>query len=77
MDEIKGYVNSSEQSVSGNVEYVRGPAGYSAYQIAVQNGYRGTVFEWLESLRGEDLKEMGLRVVDGKLCIEYQEEEEE
>lgn len=28
--------------------------GYSAYQIAVLNGFNGTEAEWLESLRGED-----------------------
>lgn len=26
--------------------------GYSAYQIAVQNGFEGTEAEWLESLKG-------------------------
>lgn len=30
----------------------RGPRGYSAYQIAVQEGFVGTVDEWLESLEG-------------------------
>ena len=30
-----------------------GPRGYSAYQIAVQNGFVGTIEEWLESLKGE------------------------
>lgn len=30
----------------------RGPRGYSAYEIAVQEGFDGTVQEWLESLRG-------------------------
>ena len=28
--------------------------GYSAYEIAVQNGYDGTPQQWLESLRGQD-----------------------
>lgn len=28
--------------------------GYSAYEIAVQNGYTGTEEEWLASLQGED-----------------------
>lgn len=26
--------------------------GYSAYEIAVQNGFKGTEKEWLESLKG-------------------------
>ena len=31
----------------------QGPRGYSAYEIAVQQGFTGTVEEWLESLKGE------------------------
>ena len=27
--------------------------GYSAYEVAVQNGFKGTEEEWLESLKGE------------------------
>ncbi len=30
------------------------PQGYSAYEVAVQNGYEGTESEWLESLKGAD-----------------------
>lgn len=32
--------------------YVVGTRGYSAYEVAVQNGFEGTVDEWLESLIG-------------------------
>lgn len=28
--------------------------GYSAYEIAVQNGFEGTETEWLDSLHGKD-----------------------
>ncbi len=48
-----------------NVAIVRGErglAGYSAYQIAVRNGYIGTEQEWLTSLNGED----GINGKDGK-----------
>ena len=31
-----------------------GPQGYSAYEVAVQNGFEGTEEEWLESLKGAD-----------------------
>lgn len=31
-----------------------GERGYSAYEIAVQNGFTGTIGEWLYSLRGQD-----------------------
>jgi hypothetical protein len=38
-----------------------GPAGKSAYQLAVQQGFEGTLAEWLESLHGAD----GTPGVDG------------
>ena len=34
-------------------EDLRGPAGASAYEIAVENGFTGTKEEWLVSLNGE------------------------
>lgn len=34
--------------------FVKGERGYSAYDIAVQEGFTGTVDEWLESLKGAD-----------------------
>lgn len=34
--------------------YEKGDRGYSAYEIAVQNGFEGTEEEWLESLKGAD-----------------------
>lgn len=30
-----------------------GPQGYSAYELAVKQGFEGTIDEWLESLHGE------------------------
>lgn len=36
------------------VETLKGDRGYSAYEIAVQNGFVGTESEWLESLKGAD-----------------------
>lgn len=35
---------------------LRGDKGYSAYDIAVNCGFKGTEQEWLETLRGEDGK---------------------
>ena len=32
---------------------VIGPPGKNAYELAVQNGYMGTLNEWLDSLKGE------------------------
>ena len=42
--------------------------GYSAYEIAVQEGFDGTVDEWLESLKGEkgEKGEKGDRGADGR-----------
>ena len=31
-----------------------GADGKSAYEIAVENGFEGTVIEWLASLKGQD-----------------------
>lgn len=36
------------------VDVNRGPRGYSAYEIAVQDGFEGTEEEWLLSLQGEE-----------------------
>lgn len=45
-----------------------GGAGKSAYDIAVDNGFEGTVEEWLDSLKGDQgaQGEQGLRGEDGK-----------
>lgn len=39
---------------SGGGSGEQGPRGYSAYEIAVQNGFQGTEQEWLESLVGPE-----------------------
>lgn len=38
-----------EQGLKGDI----GPRGKDNYEIAVENGYRGTVQEWIASIRGE------------------------
>ena len=40
-------------TVSSELDSKIGPRGYSAYEIAVQNGFVGTEEEWLASLKGE------------------------
>lgn len=40
----------------------KGERGYSAYEIAVKNGFTGTEEEWLQSLHGKD----GKNGVDGR-----------
>lgn len=49
----------------------KGPAGDSAYQVAVENGFVGTEAEWLESLKGEkgdkgDVGEQGVQGIKGE-----------
>ena len=43
---------SSESSIPTEIEKA-GPAGLSAYQIAVKDGFIGTEEEWLSSLKGD------------------------
>jgi uncharacterized protein YneF (UPF0154 family) len=41
-----------DEWVDGVKNEFTGPAGASAYDVAVANGFKGTVTEWLESLKG-------------------------
>lgn len=66
----------NELELTGEVsipEKYIGPRGYSAYELAVQEGFEGTIDEWLESLHGEvdfadltDEQKESLRGRDGK-----------
>lgn len=46
-------MNNEVNAQSDGHLYIVSPRGYSAYEIAVQNGFEGTEEEWLESLQGE------------------------
>lgn len=48
---IKGNVETREALV-GSIHLLKKIPGYSAYEIAVKHGFRGTEKEWLESLTG-------------------------
>ena len=50
-DEQPETVTLDVVTVLSNLESSIGPRGYSAYEIAVQNGYAGTEEEWLASLK--------------------------
>lgn len=54
--EISGGVSvfdvNIETSPEFNIEMTPGARGYSAYDVAVQNGFIGTEEEWLASLQG-------------------------
>lgn len=47
-------MNNQHCQVSGHIGMIKqGGRGFSAYEIAKQNGFTGTEKEWLESIRGE------------------------
>lgn len=46
----KGYVEETLRGAGA----LKGEDGKSAYQIAVDNGFKGSESEWLESLNGAD-----------------------
>lgn len=53
---------------------VQGNDGKSAYQIAIENGFEGSVSDWLESLKGADGREVVLDIVDGYIVWQYKGE---
>lgn len=46
-------MNNEVNAQSDGHLYIVSPRGYSAYEIAVQNGFEGTEEEWLASLKGD------------------------
>ena len=51
MENLRGTI-SSRGSLNGKLNGLEKIQGYSAYQVAVINGFVGTEAEWLESLKG-------------------------
>ncbi|MBB3277295.1 hypothetical protein [Pseudoxanthomonas sp. OG2] len=51
--DLDGRLHNLEQNPGGGSQGPVGPAGASAYQVAVSNGYAGTEAEWLVSLKGD------------------------
>lgn len=43
-----------------SIEQIRTNVGKSAYESAVENGFRGTEIQWLESLKGKDIYELAV-----------------
>lgn len=74
MAEMTGDITNLTQSLSGNIDGMRGARGYSAYEVAVQEGYVGTESEWLASLKGAtgergekgDRGERGIQGIQGE-----------
>lgn len=75
---LTGEINSTMQTIDGSIDGMRGARGYSAYEIAVQEGYVGTKTEWLASLRGDtgekgekgDRGEQGIQGIQGEQGIQ-------
>ncbi len=70
MSTVKGTV-SGEGYLKGVIGAAYGKDGYSAYEIALNHGFKGTEEEWLASLKGETGKpgadgKAGKDGVDGK-----------
>lgn len=51
------------RDANGNVSNIRAIRGKSAYQIAVDNGFKGTEKEWLETLQAEPINEADMTKV--------------
>lgn len=47
---------SSYENLYGHYNGIRGAKGESAYDLAKQNGFSGSLQEWLESLKGKSSK---------------------
>lgn len=63
--EIKKIISESGSGINGK----DGENGLSAYELAVQNGFAGTLTEWLKSLKGADGKD-GINGINGKNGID-------
>ena len=75
MSEIKITTQQAEAvSLKNEGEMIKGPQGDSAYQVALNNGFKGTEEAWLASLVGPQGKEgpagpqgtPGVKGIDGK-----------
>lgn len=55
-----GYLNTTGIDDWINLGSLMGPEGKSAYQLAVEGGFNGTVSEWLESLKGKSIYQIWL-----------------
>lgn len=53
---FEGWARSNYGSVDNFIRSISGTNGFSAYELAVQNGYYGSLGQWLESLQGKDGK---------------------
>lgn len=62
---------SAEKLLRGNINSLKTINGYSAYEIALIHGFKGTEEEWLTSLQA--LHSVSAKMVDGVLVVEQKE----
>lgn len=62
---LKG--NATSQKLRGKITALRTIHGYSAYEIAVINGFYGTEKEWLETLKGGGITAASAKIGTVKL----------
>src|SRR5690606_6590433 len=51
--DLDGRLHTLEQNPGSGSQGPAGPAGASAYEVAVSNGFTGTEADWLASLKGD------------------------
>ncbi len=59
--------NSFIEQVMAEIESIEvPPKGFSAYEVAVENGFKGSAEEWLDSLRAERLAVASFAVTEAE-----------
>jgi hypothetical protein len=61
---IKGKISGAGK-INGNINKLMELRGYSAYEVAVLEGFNGTEAEWLATLKGDKGDTGGIRSVNG------------
>lgn len=72
-DGIDGVAGTPGRDGSDGLNGTNGADGRSAYEVAVDDGYKGSEQEWLASLRGRDGKD-GLEGATDPLAVKYDDE---
>lgn len=72
-DSYKKLPGNENKTEAEFIESLRGAAGKNAYQLAVEDGYTGTLAEWLKSLEGQSAYQLWLEVPEnaGKTEAEF------
>ena len=63
--------NAEGKTLRGKINRLDELRGYSAYEVALINGFEGTEEEWLTSLNA--LHSVSAKIVDGVLVVKQKE----